>query len=90
MILMRMRIIRMSAVRREFYPVVVVALGRKPLRRRGNLKRESKYINQYTEIGTDQFCKDTEKSAGDVKKRQNFVVCPVATCCCLAPMYDRI
>ena len=38
MIIMRMRIIRMLAVRRESYPVVVVALGRKPLRRKGNLK----------------------------------------------------
>ena len=77
----------------RLYPEVVGALGTKPL-----LKTQrqfetcgSRYINDsHPEIGTDRFCKDTEKSAGDVKKRQDFVWFPLTTCCCSVPMYDGI
>ena len=44
----------------------------------------------HPEFGNVGFCKDTEKSAGDMKKRQDFDWVPLTTCCCSAPMYDRM
>lgn len=82
MIIMRMRIIRMLAVRRESYPVVVVALGRKPLRRKGNLK----HVRVNTSINLIQKLA-LISSARILRILFSFLL---ATCCCLAPMYDRI
>ena len=51
----------------------------------------SRYINSFSHpaIGIVGFCKNTDKSAGGVKKRQDFHWFPLPTCCS-APLYDQL
>ena len=70
---------------------VVGALGTVPLRLKGNnLKHLNQWYCFYLGISTVVFCKDTNKSAGDMRKRQDIIWFPLATCCCSAPMNDQL
>ena len=51
----------------------------------------ARYVNcSHPEIDILRLFIDTTKSAGQVKKRQDFDWFPLATCCCSTIMYDRL